>query len=98
LQRHTKMRVVPIEDGARPLPNHVHVLLPNVLAEVRGGFFQLTQRGANDRSPTTVNVFFRSIAEDQKNFSVGVVLSGGDGDGAEGLKTIKGEGGFALVQ
>ena len=98
LQRHTKMPVAAIEEGQRPLPNHVHVLLPNQLVRLQGGFFRLETRDAKDRSPATINLFFRSVAEDQKNFSAGVVLSGGDGDGAEGLKTIKGEGGFALVQ
>ncbi len=98
LQRHTRMSVVPIEEGQSPLPNHVHVLLPNQLVRLQGGTFRLETRDPKDRSPATVNLFFRSVAEDQKNFSAGVVLSGGDGDGAEGLKTIKGEGGFALVQ
>ncbi len=98
LQRHTKMVVVPIEEGQQPRPNQVHVLLPNQLVQLQGGTFRLQQRDPKDRSPATINLFFRSVAEDQKNFSAGVVLSGGDGDGAEGLKTIKGEGGFALVQ
>ena len=98
LQRHTKMPVTGIEEGQQPLPNHVHVLLPNQLVRLQGGIFHLQQRDEKDRSPATINLFFRSVAEDQKNFSAGVILSGGDGDGAEGLKTIKGEGGFALVQ
>ena len=98
LQKHTKMPVLPIEEGQRPLPNQVYVLLPNQLVTLQVGVFRLQSREANDRSPATVNIFFRSLAEDQKNFAVGVVLSGADGDGAEGLKAIKGEGGFALVQ
>lgn len=98
LQQHTSMPVLPIVHGERPLANHVHVLMPNVLVELQGGAFQVKPRSANDRSPATINLFFRSVAEDQRNLSVGVILSGGDGDGAEGLKTIKGEGGLALVQ
>ena len=98
LQQHTKMPVLPIEEGQQPRPNQVSVLLLNQLVTLQGGVFRLQPRAANDRNPATVNIFFRSLAEDQKNFGVGVVLSGGDGDGAEGLKTIKGEGGFALVQ
>ncbi len=98
LQRHTKMSVVPILEGERPQPNQVYVLLPNQTVRLEGGVFRLQDRAPNDRNPATVNVFFRSVAEDQRNLSVGVVLSGADGDGAEGLKTIKGEGGLALVQ
>ncbi len=98
LQKHTKMPVHPIREGERPLPDQVFVLLPGYLVRLEGGVFRLEERKADDRSLATVNVFFRSLADDQRNFAVGVVLSGADGDGAEGLKTIKGEGGFALVQ
>ena len=98
LQRHTKMPVWPIEEAQRPLPNHIFVLMPNQLVTLESGIFRLHPRAANDRSPATVNRFFRSLAEQQRNLAIGVVLSGADGDGAEGLKTIKGEGGFALVQ
>ena len=98
LQRHTNMPVRPIEEGLRPLPDHVYVLLPSLFVTLAGGVFRLQPRPVDDRTPATINRFFRSVAEDQKNFSVGVVLSGADGDGAEGLKTIRGEGGFALVQ
>ena len=98
LQSHTRMPVVPIEEGQSPLPNHVHVLLQNHLVRLEGGIFRLQKRGPKDHTPATINVFFRSVADDQKNLSIGVVLSGADGDGAEGLKTIKGEGGLAMVQ
>ncbi len=45
-----------------------------------------------------IDTFFRSLATDQKNRAIGVVLSGMDGDGALGLKAIKGEGGITIVQ
>lgn len=98
LQRHTAMRVLPVEEGQRPLPDHVYMLLPGSYLVLAGGAFHLQSRQESDATPDTINRFFRSVAEDQRNFAVGVVLSGADSDGAEGLKTIKGEGGFALVQ
>ena len=98
LQRHTKMPVRPIVEGDRPLPDHIAVLMPNQLVTLENGVFRLHQPDASEPHPASVNRFFRSLAADQKNFAVGVILSGRDGDGAEGLKTIKGEGGFALVQ
>ena len=94
----TKMPVFPIEHGVRPEPNHLYVLLPNQLATLEKGAFEVTSRPAGARSPMPIDLFFRSLAAEQKNFAVGVVLSGADADGAFGLKTIKGEGGLALVQ
>ena len=98
LQPHTTMPVAPISEGEQPLPNHVYVLPPNHTVRLDGGRFRLEERGPSKGIYAPVNVFFRSVAEDQRNLSVGVVLSGADFDGAEGLKTIKGEGGLALVQ
>ena len=45
-----------------------------------------------------IDHFFRSLAADQKNRSIGVILSGADHDGALGLKAIKAEGGITIVQ
>jgi two-component system CheB/CheR fusion protein len=39
-----------------------------------------------------------SLANDQRERAVGVVLTGTDGDGALGIKAVKGEGGFTIAQ
>ena len=98
VERYTRMPVVHIEDGQRPQPNHLYVLLPNQWLTLREGVFHIEEPSAGDRHPRTIDRFFFSLASDQKNHAVGVVLSGADSDGALGLKAIKGEGGIALVQ
>jgi two-component system CheB/CheR fusion protein len=98
VERYTQMPVLSIEDGQRPEPNHLYVLLPNQSLTLREGLFRVEQPSAKDRFPKTIDRFFYSLATDQKNHAIGVVLSGADADGALGLKTIKGEGGIALVQ
>ena len=97
LQRQTSMRVVTIEDGMRPEQNRVHVLPPNVSATLKQGAFHLQVRTeAGQFLP--IDRFFCSLASAQKNFAIGIVLSGMDGDGAVGTRAIKGEGGFTMVQ
>lgn len=98
LERLTTMPVFPVEDGKRPEPNHLYVLLPNQRLTIRDGVFRVEPPAANERFPKTIDRFFYSLAADQKNHAIGVVLSGADADGALGLKAIKGEGGIALVQ
>jgi two-component system CheB/CheR fusion protein len=98
VERYTQMPVHSIEDGQRPLPNHLYVLLPNQTLTLREGLFRVEPRSAQERIPRTIDHFFRSLAADQKNHAIGVVLSGADADGALGLKAIKGEGGIAMVQ
>lgn len=98
VERYTEMPVVPVEDGQRPQPNHLYVLLPNQRLTIKEGTFRVEPPPANERFHRTIDKFFYSLATDQKNHAVGVVLSGADADGALGLKAIKGEGGIAIVQ
>lgn len=98
VERYTQMPVAPVEDGQRPLADHLYVALPNQLLTLREGLFRVEHRLVSDRIPRTIDKFFYSLATDQKNHAIGVVLSGADADGALGLKAIKGEGGIAIVQ
>jgi two-component system CheB/CheR fusion protein len=45
-----------------------------------------------------IDFFFRSLAQDQRERAVGIVLSGTGSDGTLGLRAIKGEGGMAMAQ
>jgi two-component system CheB/CheR fusion protein len=98
VDRYTRMPVAAAEHGGRPEPNQVYILQPNQLLQLRGGYFHVEERGTDGRGPLVIDTFMRSLAADQKNHAIGVVLSGADGDGASGLHAIKGEGGIALVQ
>ena len=98
LEKHAPMPVVGIANDMQPEPDHIYVLLPNHYVRLEGGRFRLYERKAEDRTPTTIDTFFRSLADDQGPLAIGIVMSGADSDGAQGLITIKGEGGFAMVQ
>jgi two-component system CheB/CheR fusion protein len=45
-----------------------------------------------------VDIFFRSLAENQRERAIGIVLSGTGTNGALGLRFIKSEGGIAIAQ
>lgn len=98
IERYTRMPVSSVQDGIRPEPDHIYILLPNQLLRMRHGHFQVEERSAVERGPLVIDTFFRSLASEQKNHAIGVVLSGADSDGASGLKAIKGDGGITLVQ
>ncbi|WP_446745701.1 CheR family methyltransferase [Silvibacterium acidisoli] len=98
LERYTRMPVRPVTHGTRPEPNNIYILQPDQRLQLRGGNFHVESRTSGTAHSLVIDTFFRSLAAEQKNHAVGVVLSGADSDGALGLKAIKGEGGFALVQ
>ncbi len=98
LARKTSMPVSEVENDTHPEPNHVYVLPPKAFVSLSQGSLELHSRPETRRAPMPIDHFFRSLAADQKNHAVGVILSGADSDGALGLKAIKGEGGIAIVQ
>jgi two-component system, chemotaxis family, CheB/CheR fusion protein len=98
LARHTSMHVQTIEEGLQPQPDNLYVLPPGQIAFIEKGSFRVEFRDVAERLHYPVDDFFRSPAADQKSYSIGVILSGADGDGTLGVKAIKGEGGLSLAQ
>lgn len=98
LQRCTLMRVAQIKDQTPVQPNHVYVIAPNKDLSLLRGILHLfdpvTARGL--RLP--IDFFFRSLAEDQRERSIGIILSGMGSDGTLGLRAIKEAAGIALAQ
>jgi len=98
LARSTTMPVKEITDGMRVMPSHVYVIPPNTDLEIKQGVLRLHARTFTRGQHMPVDVFLRSLAEDQKNKAIGVILSGTASDGVLGLKAIKAEGGITFAQ
>ena len=45
-----------------------------------------------------VDFFFRSLAQDQREWAICIILSGTCSDGTQGVRAIKGKGGMVMVQ
>lgn len=98
LQRATSMRVIEVADQMKVEPNCVYVIPPNRDMAIFHGVLQLSEplQPRGQRMP--IDAFFRSLAEDQAESAVGIVLSGTGTDGTLGLRAILGGGGVTLVQ
>ena len=98
LQRSTAMPVLEATDRAVGCVDHVYVIPPNQDMTISNGqlclFAPILPRG--QRMP--IDAFLRSLADDQGDNAVGVVLSGTGTDGTLGLRAIHGAGGITLVQ
>jgi two-component system CheB/CheR fusion protein len=98
LQRITTMKVFQATDRLKVKPNCVYVIPPNkslsLLQDALYLFEPVELRG--HRLP--INLFFNSLANDRKEKSVGIILSGMGSDGSDGLKAIKKQGGIVAVQ
>ena len=98
LARETAIPVAEVEHDMAVEPDRVYVIPPNKRMTIDEGRLQLSPRQESDRPFMSIDIFFKSLAEDCQNRAIGVVLSGLDGDGAEGLKYIKQAGGITFAQ
>lgn len=98
LGRETEMGVVEAADGMEIRPNCVFVIPPNATLTIHGGHLKVTRPAPPRISRRPIDTFFQSLAADQGESAVAVILSGTGSDGALGLATIKEHGGLTLAQ
>jgi two-component system, chemotaxis family, CheB/CheR fusion protein len=98
LQRSTPMPVVQIKDRTKIEPDHVYVIPPNKDLSILQGILHLLDPSAPRGLRLPIDFFFRSLAEDQGEQSIGVILSGMGSDGSLGLRAIKEKAGAVFIQ
>ncbi|CAM3301955.1 chemotaxis protein CheB [Aequorivita lipolytica] len=96
LSRHTEMSVLLASDGMSIHTNHVYVMPPDSDLTVEN--FKLKLISPRTGRNKQVDLFFISLAEAMGVRAVGIILSGYDGDGTEGCKQIKANGGKTFAQ
>ena len=96
--RASRVPVVNARDGQPVEAQHVYVLPPSATLTIAAGRLRLRHIAAPNRERAPIDVFFTSLAEDQGERAIGVVLSGGGSDGTLGLKAIKENGGLTVAQ
>jgi two-component system CheB/CheR fusion protein len=98
LARCTTMPVEEIGDEVRLAPNRVYVIAPDRELTIRQGVIRSEKPTAPRGHRHPVDSFFRSLAEDQGERAVAIILSGTGSNGSLGLRFIKAEGGIVLAQ
>jgi two-component system CheB/CheR fusion protein len=98
ISKHTFMKV---REAGHHLPvekNCVYVIPNDKLLSIKGGLLQLTEKKQEKAPNTAIDIFLRSLAEDQGNKAIAVILSGTGTDGSKGIQAIQHAGGMVLVQ
>ncbi|HWZ67862.1 MAG TPA: chemotaxis protein CheB [Stellaceae bacterium] len=96
--RSAQMPVVDARDDETVEAEHVYVLPPGAILTIREARLRLRHTGAADHERAPIDIFFTSLAQDQSEHAIGIVLSGGGSDGTLGLKAIKENGGLTVAQ
>ncbi len=79
-------------------PNCVYIIPPNRDMAFLDGALQLLEPAAPRGLRLPIDFFFRSLAQDQHERAIGIVLSGTGSDGTLGVRAIKGAGGMVMAQ
>jgi two-component system, chemotaxis family, CheB/CheR fusion protein len=98
LRGSTKMKVVEAEDDSQLEPNCLYISPSDRDVAVLHGKLHLVEPADPHRGHLPIDFFFRSLARDQGDRAIGIILSGTATDGTLGIRAIKGAGGMAIAQ
>jgi two-component system chemotaxis response regulator CheB len=98
LQAYSRAPVREVADKDPIEENAVYVAPPDYHLYVERGWFSLSTDERVQHARPSVDVLFESIADSYRERAIGIVLTGANADGADGLARIKARGGVAVVQ
>ncbi|MGM0594065.1 MAG: chemotaxis protein CheB [Pseudomonadota bacterium] len=98
LSKRTEMPVNRAEEGEEVEADHVYLIPPNHDLRIFHGKLLLTEQKRNGGINLPIDIFLASLAEDQGDKSVAIILSGTGSDGTRGIRAIKERVGMVMVQ
>jgi two-component system, chemotaxis family, CheB/CheR fusion protein len=96
--KETGMRVREVADGMQLQPNHVYVIPPNATMTVASRVLRIAPREETRGLHMSIDQFMRSLANEEGNKAIGVILSGSGSDGTLGMAEIQAQGGVTFAQ
>ena len=98
LQERSSLEVCEVEDKMPIEHGRIYVAPPDYHTLVEPGHFSLSTEAPVRYSRPSIDVTFASAADSYAHRTVGIVLTGANADGSEGLSRISERGGMAIVQ
>lgn len=98
LARHTTMAIRRVEDEMLVERNTIYLIPPKKQMAIKAGKLRLTDRQRSGMVNLPIDHFFRSLAEDQADRAIGIIMSGSGTDGSRGIVDIHDAGGLTIAQ
>lgn len=98
LQKETAMPVCEAEDKGAIAAGTVYLAPPDYHLLVERDHFALSTEASISYARPSIDALFESAADAYGDLAIGVILTGANWDGAEGLAALKRRGGMAVVQ
>jgi len=97
LARKTKLVVQQIKNNVKVMPGNIYIIPPDKQLVLKNDFLKLSPRNKDTPIFHPINTFFITLAEQRKEKSICVILSGTGKDGTLGLQKVKENGGLVVV-
>ncbi len=98
IEKFTKLRVVDIVDNTKVKPNTIYLAPADKDVSIMHGILFLTEPPPHLGIRLPIDSFLRTLAQDEGERAICIILSGTGSDGTLGLKEIKAAGGMAMAQ
>ncbi len=98
IQRYTEMSVLEVNEDTPLQPNTVYIKPSRADLTLINHVLTLTESKEIQGIRTPIDMFFRSLAEDQDGKAVGILLSGMGSDGTLGIRALKEKTGMVMAQ
>jgi two-component system CheB/CheR fusion protein len=98
LTRYTTTKVLQVQDGMAVEVGCVYIIPPNSALTVEKGVLHLSEPVKRRGIRMPIDHFFNSLADDQQERAVGIVLTGTGSDGTLGIRMVKARGGMTMAQ
>jgi len=98
ISKYTKMVVAQITDETQIEADHVYIIPPAKVLELKNNLLHLKAQQEPRSIRLPIDDFFRSLAKDKKDHAIAIVLSGTGTDGTLGIREVKSENGVVFVQ
>ncbi|MEH2068169.1 MAG: chemotaxis protein CheB [Nostoc sp.] len=98
LQESIFLPIREVEDKDEILPRHVYLAPADYHLLVEPGYFALSIDEPVSYARPSIDVLFESAADIYGEQVIGIILTGANHDGMQGLKKIKARGGTTIVQ
>lgn len=98
LGRETEIKIEEIKDGMVVEKNTIYITPPNKDVLIKNSTLRLRKPSSPVGPKPSVNAFFVSLSEDKGEHAIGIILSGTGTDGAHGIRALKANAGYTIVQ
>jgi two-component system CheB/CheR fusion protein len=98
LARCTTLPIYEVTHAMQVAPDHLYLATPGTFLALLSNTLQPMAPEALSNASLPIDYFFQTLAEDQREHAIGIVLSGTGTDGTLGLQAIKRHKGMTMVQ